>query len=112
MSTSSSADGKTVGIVAYLWLVGWVIALILNNNDKTEFGGFHLRQALGIMILWIVIAVFNVILTIMDIPFIGWLLYIAIFVLWILGIIGAVQGEKKLIPGLGAQFQDWFKGIA
>jgi len=29
----------------------------------------------------------------------------------VLGFVGAIQGERKLIPVLGAQFQDWFKGI-
>ena len=112
MTETSSDNGKTVGIVAYLWLIGWVIALILHNNNKTEFGGFHLRQALGLMILWLVVTFINFILGIMNIGIIGWVFSIALFVFWLLGFIGAIQGEKKLIPALGEQFQEWFKGIA
>jgi uncharacterized membrane protein len=36
---------------------------------------------------------------------------LALFVLWILSFIGAIQGEKKLTPMIGEQFQQWFKGI-
>ena len=34
-----------------------------------------------------------------------------IFVLRIIGLVGAVQGEEKKIPLLGDIFQDWFKSI-
>ncbi len=111
MSETSSGDGKTIAIVSYLWLVGWVIALIMHNNNKSELGAFHLRQTLGLMILWFCVWVINVVLVLMDIPFVGWIFSLALFVLWLLGFIGAIQGEKKLIPVLGEQFQDWFKGI-
>jgi uncharacterized membrane protein len=36
---------------------------------------------------------------------------LALFILWVIGFIGALQGEEKKIPLLGDIFQDWFKGI-
>ncbi len=41
----------------------------------------------------------------------SWIVSIFIFVLWIIGFIGAIQGEEKKVPLLGDLFQDWFKGI-
>jgi len=38
-------------------------------------------------------------------------LSVALFVLWIIGLIAAVQGEEKPVPVLGAQFQQWFQFI-
>ncbi len=34
------------------------------------------------------------------------------FVAWLLGLLGAVQGECIPIPIMGAYFQIWFKGIS
>jgi uncharacterized membrane protein len=37
--------------------------------------------------------------------------YVFYFILWIYGFLGALQGEMKLIPLLGEQFQKIFKNI-
>ncbi|MEZ4779457.1 MAG: hypothetical protein R2786_08780 [Flavobacteriaceae bacterium] len=111
MSETTSDNGKTVGIVAYLWLIGWVIALVMHNGNKTEHGAFHVRQALGLMILWLIVWVINMALAFSGVPYVGWIFSLGLFVLWILAFIGAIQGEKKPIPVLGEQFQNWFKGI-
>jgi uncharacterized membrane protein len=33
------------------------------------------------------------------------------FVLIIIGLIGAAQGEQKPVPVLGEYFQDWFRNL-
>ena len=111
MSESTTDNEKTIGIVAYLTFIGWIIAFVMHSNNKTEFGAFHIRQGLGLMILYILVWVLNIILAMAGIPILPWILLIGIIVLWVVAFIGAVQGEQKLIPGLGAQFQDWFKGL-
>ncbi len=111
MENTSVNDGKTVAIIAYLWLIGWIIALILHNGNKTAFGAFHVRQSLGIMILGILVWILNLALAMLGISFLGWIFSIAILVLWLLGLISAIQGEIKPVPILGIQFQDWFKSI-
>ncbi|RMA64514.1 DUF4870 domain-containing protein [Ulvibacter antarcticus] len=108
MTETSTDDGKTVAIISYITLIGWIIALIMHNGNKTEFGAFHLRQSLGIIVVAIALAIIN---SFIGIAILGWIIQIGILVFWILGFIGAIQGEKKLVPLLGAQFQDWFKGI-
>ncbi|MEM9160434.1 MAG: hypothetical protein AAGB46_15415, partial [Verrucomicrobiota bacterium] len=59
-------DPKTRGIVAYLTLIGWIIALV-TNNPKDELASFHIRQMLGLMLTMIVASV------LVAIPIIGWL---------------------------------------
>jgi uncharacterized membrane protein len=95
-------DGKTKAIVAHIYWIGWVIALILNSNDKDEFTSFYLRQLLGLFLFSIVIAF------IPGINVIGWIITL---VFWIISIVGAVNGEKKEIPLVGKLFQDWFSGL-
>lgn len=112
MSENTSTDnGKTVGIISYLWIIGWIIALIMHNGNKTDQGAFHIRQMLGILILWFIVLIINSALAFGGIPFVGYIFSLGLFVLWILGFIGAIQGEKKKVPLLGDQFQEWFKGI-
>lgn len=100
MSNTSGTDPKTVGIIAYLTLIGWIIALVL-NNPKSDFASFHIRQMLGLILLSLI----------GIIPIIGWIFSIFVFVLWILGFIGAVQGEKKPVPLFGEMFQKWFSTL-
>ncbi|MCE4565227.1 hypothetical protein INQ51_13000 [Maribellus sp. CM-23] len=95
-------DGKTKAIVAHIYWIGWVIALILNSSDKDELTSFYIRQLLGLFLLSLVL---------MFIPIIGWLANIVIFVFWIISLIGAINGEQKLVPVVGKLFQDWFKGL-
>lgn len=110
--TQTSDDGKTVGIIAYLTLIGWIIALVMHSSNKTEFGAYHIRQMLGIALVGFALYVIGVVITIaIGNGIIAWIFQIAIVVFWLLGFIGAVQGEKKPVPLLGEQFQQWFKGI-
>jgi uncharacterized membrane protein len=108
MAETSSDNGKTVAILAYITLIGWIIALIMHNSNKTDFGAFHIRQSLGIILVAIGLSIVS---SFLHISILSWIVQIGIIVFWVLGFIGAIQGEKKLVPLLGAQFQDWFKGI-
>ncbi|PKA84052.1 hypothetical protein ATE92_2222 [Ulvibacter sp. MAR_2010_11] len=113
MTETSADNGKTVGIIAYVFLIGWIIALVMHNGNKTEYGAFHIRQMLGIMIVGFALYLLNVALIFaINIGILSWIIQIAMLVFWLLGFIGAIQGEKKLVPLLGAQFQEWFKGVA
>lgn len=109
MTESTADNGKTVAIISYITIIGWIIALVMHNGNKTKLGGFHVRQSLGIMILYIINYVIWMVLTIYILYII---IAIAIFVLWVIGLVGAIQGEEKEVPLLGAQFQDWFKSVA
>lgn len=108
MTEVSKSDGKTIAIISYITLIGWIIAYIMHDKDKTDLGAFHLRQSLGIIVTAIALSVVS---SVVGISILSWIIQVAILVFWILGFVGAVQGEKKLVPLLGAQFQQWFKGI-
>lgn len=95
-------DAKLAAIVSYITIIGWIIALIMNREDRSQLASFHIRQTLMLMIASLVLA---------FIPFLGWLLSIAVFVLWIIGLIGAIEGKMKPVPILGNLAQDWFKGL-
>lgn len=96
------SDGKNIAIIAHITLIGWIIALVMNNGNKSELGSFYIRQMLGLLILGLIF---------MLIPGIGWILNVVMLVLWIMSLVGALSGEKKLTPVLGEYFQDWFKSL-
>lgn len=101
-------DDKTKSIVAHLTFIGWIIALVTNQSDKGPNTSFYLRQNLG---LWL-IAIAGSVLGMLTINIIGTIISIAIFVLWVLSLIGALSGEQKPTPVLGDMFQQWFKGLS
>lgn len=95
-------DGKTKAIVAHITIIGWIIALVINSNEKDEFASYYIRQLLGIYLLGLILTM---------IPVIGWIISIAVFVFWIMSLVGAIQGEIKETPIVGKYFQDWFKAL-
>jgi uncharacterized membrane protein len=94
-------DARVKAIVAHITIIGWVIALVINSNNKEEYTSFYLRQTLGIHLISMVIS---------WVPVIGWFLGIVIFAFWLLSFIYAIQGTTKIIP-FGEYFQDWFKAL-
>ena len=108
-------DAKTTSWVSYLWWIGWIISLVTSNNTnpKPPLVVFHLRQSFGLLVISTALWVLNVMLIF---GFAGWYviylcLSIALFILWIIGLIAAVQGEEKPVPVLGTMFQQWFQFI-
>lgn len=93
-------DKKTTSWVAYVTFIGWIVAYC--GGDK-EGAKFHLNQALVIWIGYACVAVAGVILG--FIPFLGWMVtyaaYIFLLVMFILGLISAINQEEKELPLIG-----------
>jgi len=106
-------DGKTIAIISYFTWIGWIIAFVLYNSNKSQLAAYHLRQTLALMILSILVYIVQIML--LFIPFLGWaiaiLLWIGLVVLWIVGLIAAINSEEKPMPVIGTMAQDTFKGI-
>lgn len=108
MENQTVNEGKTTAIISYITWIGTLIAFIMNSSKKNPFASFHIRQMIGLSILsilngWIVGQYVS--------STASMIIGVGLFVLWIIGFIGAAQGEEKKIPLLGDQFQEWFKGI-
>jgi uncharacterized membrane protein len=99
MKKTSSEQSTTIAIIAYITILGALIALILNHPQKSKFASFHVRQGLLLGIVGFILSM---------IPLLGWIIAV---VLMILGIINAYKGEEKTVPFIGSFAQDWFKGL-
>jgi len=106
----TDGEDKVVAIVAYLTLIGFIVALIIHMNKKTKLGAYHLRQMLGLILTSIVVVFCEIVLV--FIPILGWLcilaLWAAMLVLWILGLVAAINGQMKPVPVVGPLYQQWF----
>jgi uncharacterized membrane protein len=111
-STLASSEDKTTAIVSYLTLIGFIAAVVIHGSKKTTLGAFHLRQSMGLMITSVAVMIVGMVLG--RIPFIGWMvdlaLWLGLIVLWFTGLIAAVNGERKPVAVLGGHFQRWFGG--
>ncbi len=101
-------NGKSAAIVAYLTIIGTIIAYFMNNDTKNSFASFHLRQALGIHITYFILGAF---VSIFDSWMVSYSFWIFIIILWGYGLVTAIQGEQKEVPLLGTQFQKWFSTV-
>lgn len=88
-------DKKTTGIVAYLTIIGWIVAYLAGDKAGAKF---HLNQGLVVHLAFLVLAIMA------HIPIIRmfvWILRIAVFACGVLGIIYAIREQDKEIPLLG-----------
>lgn len=102
-----SGESKVFAFLAYLLgIIGFVIVLLARKTDS--FAMYHAKQSLVLNITAIIVYVCG-----MFIPIIGWFIilplgYLAVFILWIMGVIRALTGEEKPLPIIG-KFADKIK---
>jgi uncharacterized membrane protein len=110
---TSGIDGKTIAIISYFSVVGWIIAYVLYTSNKSQMAIYHLRQSLALMLCGIAcyILFFITIFFLFFLKFVFILLGIGLFVLWLIALISAINGEQKPVPVLGKIAQDIFAGI-
>ena len=109
VAATALTQDKTVAILSYVTLIGFIAAIFVHQSRKTELGAFHLRQMLGLVLTSAAGAVCGVV------PILGWVLWfvvvIGVFVLWIMGLLSALKGDMRPVPILGEHYQRWFAGV-
>ncbi|MEC3964685.1 hypothetical protein [Flagellimonas halotolerans] len=106
---SNSTPGKTTAVVAYITIVGCLIAITMNIEPKNAFARFHIRQAFGIHILFHALAI---LLTYTGLVYLSIPIYIFYIVIWVFGFLQALNEKTKPLPVLGKYFQKWFTFIS
>lgn len=108
MANQNVEEGKGIAIISYLSIVGTIIAYFLNNDKKNSFASFHIRQALG---LWIMFPLLGFVTSYFDSWFATFGFYMFFGVLFIYGFINAIGGKEQEVPLVGAFFQKLFASI-
>ena len=95
----SITEGKSTAIIAYITVIGLIIAFVQNSEKKNTFANFHIRQSLGLMCTGFALGLVNII------PILGWIVsvfgMIVLLILWISGLLNALNGKESPIPILG-----------
>ncbi len=118
---------KKVSVLAYLTLIGFIIALYINNNNKTKLGTYHLKQALGLhctsfVFLFIpffliagvgsdLLGIFTYLMTVILLVFVLGSISIYLIKVYIKAIISANNGDMNPIPVLGNTYEKWLSFI-
>ena len=95
-------NAQIKAILAHMTIIGWLIALIINNDNKEEFASFYMRQTLGLYLTAMLLT---------FIPFFGWIIGLILFVFWIISLYYAIQNSMIEVPLVGRLYQDLFRGI-
>jgi len=108
MENTSVSEGKTAAIISHFWIVGLVVAFVMNMNKRNYFTSFYVRQMIGLNLLQFLNGA-------VIYPYLGgtagWIVRVSLIVLWVISLIGAIQGEEKEVPVVGEHFQNWFRGV-
>ena len=108
-------DKKTISIISYITIIGWVIAFIMygNNPEKSSLAKFHLKQSFGLAVLGILNVILQtIILSIVPALYLIFtIIGVGIFILWIIGIINAANEQEKPVPLVGSLFLNKFDFI-
>jgi len=109
ISNQSTDIDKTTAIIAYITLIGLIIAYVQNKDKKNAFVAYHIRQSLGLICTSFALSIINIV------PILGWIVsslgFVLLLVLWILGLMNALNGQEKPVMILGEHFNKWFKEV-
>lgn len=97
-STSPSSDQKLWAVAGYLWILS--LAVLAAKKDDA-YVRFHASQGALLFVLWLIFLI---------IPVLGWFLHIVLFVVAIIGMVKAFQGERWELPVFGSyatKLGDW-----
>jgi len=102
-ASKSSDSDDVLAVVAYLTIIGWLIAFLLNREKNNALVRYHEKQALMVNLVWLVVSF------IVWFPIIGQLLWLAVLVLAIIGLINALNKKQVPVPIIGKLAEEHFK---
>ncbi len=109
LAGNERTDDKTLGIIAYLTVIGLVAAFIMNKDKNNDFATYHIKQSLGLCLSGLAIFIVGLI------PILGWIISIVgsilLLVLWVIGLLNAINGNQKPVPVLGKKYEAWFQNM-
>ncbi|WP_316850514.1 DUF4870 domain-containing protein [Pedobacter agri] len=105
-------SNKTMAILAYVTIIGWVVAYLnyKKSSDRNPLVNYHLGQSLGLIILTFIlgIAISIVVSIIPSLYFLSLIMSVLSLVFLLLGVIAANNEAIKPLPIVGKLFEGKF----
>ncbi|WP_443947302.1 DUF4870 domain-containing protein [Pedobacter sp. AW1-32] len=105
-------SNKTMAIVAYITIIGWIISYLeyKKSLDKSPLVAYHLGQSLGLIILSFVLSIALSILAILvpALAMVSMVIGVLTFILLLLGVVAASNEAIKPLPVIGKLFEGKF----
>ena len=100
MASSGGLTDSTAGALAYVTFIPAIIFLVMEPYNKNRFIRFHAFQCLFFTVACVAISVLLMFIPILG-AIVGLLLWLLEFVVWIILVLKAYQGQKFKLPVIG-----------
>ncbi len=92
-------------------VIAYIIFLVplLTDAKDDPFVKFHLKQAMFLVILAVLTSAVSAIIPVLGWFIIGPLASVFYLVLWVIGIVNALNKEQKELPVIGKYAEQWLK---
>jgi len=103
MKKANTGDYKA--ILAYITFIGLIIAYVLNKDKQDKFVSYHIKNMFGLVIL---LFISQILQTNDSFLYLGEIVWVITFFLWVYSLLMAIINRKTGIPILTDLFQKWF----
>lgn len=108
--TQTGLSENSAGALSYVTIIPAIIFLVMPPYNKSSYIRFHAWQSVfftvACIVLWVALIIVRVILS--SIPFIGLMIYplillfdLGVFILWLVVVLKALNGQKFGLPIIG-----------
>ena len=104
--SQTGGEQKNIGMAVVAYILFFVP--LLTEAKKDPFVKFHVKQGLVLLIVAVAVSIINSIMPYYFWMMFSWVLNLAVFVLWLIGVINAAGGKQQPLPVVG-QFAEKFK---
>jgi uncharacterized membrane protein len=106
-STQTGISDNGAGALAYVTFIPAIVFLVIPPYNKSSYVRFHSWQSIMMAVAWVAMLIVLAILT--RIPFLGLIIFplmalldLGMFILWLVVVLKALNGQRFKIPIIGA----------
>ena len=106
-STQTGISDNGAGALAYVTFIPAIVFLAMPPYNKSSYVRFHSWQSIMLAVAWV--AMLIVLAILVRIPFLGLIVFplmllldLGMFILWLVAVLKALNGQRFKIPIIGA----------